>query len=132
MIDIEKSVYTRVFDAVSSAFSNISIHDENLLLPSEFPCLTIEEADNYAYDRTQDSGSLENHAVLMYEVNIYSNKATRKKDECKAIQKVVDREFENMGFTRISKIPMTTNNATVFRMVSRYTAVANNNEIYRR
>lgn len=133
MIDIEHEVYQRVVNKLTSAFPKIYTYGEGMPLKAKFPCVIIEEADNYAYDKTQDSASLENHAVVMYEVNIYSNKVNGKKDECKKIQKIIDCQFEQMGFTRISKTSMSINNATVYRIISRYQAVVSKNkEIFRR
>lgn len=133
MIDVEDKVYGNIQTALRASFPNIYIYDEERALPSKFPCVTIIEADNYAYEKTQDSSSLENHAVLMYEVNVYSNKASGKKDECKQIQEIVDKEFQRLGFTRMSKVPISANNATIYRIVSRYSGVVSKNEeIYRR
>lgn len=133
MIDIEHEVYQRIVNKLTSAFPKIYTYGEGMPLKAKFPCVIIEEADNYAYDKTQDSASLENHAVVMYEVNIYSNKVNGKKDECKKIQKIIDCQFEQMGFTRISKTSMSINNATVYRIISRYQAVVSKNkEIFRR
>ena len=75
-----------------------------------------------------------NHARLMYEVNVYSNKQIGKKSECKAIFKVIDDEFATMGFTRILKEPISNlEDATIYRLAGRYTAVVSKNkEIYRR
>ena len=47
--------------------------------PAAFPAVMIEEKANSIYRKSQDSGSVENHASLMYEVNVYSNKQTGKK-----------------------------------------------------
>lgn len=133
MIDIEDEVYRKIINELVISFPKIYAYREQLSTIAKFPCVIIEEADNYAYDRTQDSGSLENHAVVMYEVNVYSNKLNGKKDECKQIQKIIDFQFEQMGFTRISKTFMTMNNATVYRIVSRYQAVVSKDkQIFRR
>lgn len=133
MIDIEDQVYQKIIDELKRLFPSIYCYKEQQSALAKFPCAIIEEADNYAYDKTQDSGSLENHAVVMYEVNIYSNKANGKKGECKQILQIIDKQFEKMGFTRISKVLMTMNKATVYRIISRYQAVVSKNkEIYRR
>lgn len=133
MIDIEHEVYQRIVNKLTSAFPKIYTYGEGMPSKARFPCVIIEEADNYAYDKTQDSASLENHAVVMYEVNIYSNKVNGKKDECKKIQKIVDSEFLAMGFTRVSVSNLSSNNATLYRIVSRYTGVVSDKEkIHRR
>ena len=133
MIDIENKIFQSIINKVSASFPFIRTYNDSLPAKPQFPCIVVEEADNYAYERTQDSGSLENHAIVMYEVNIYSNKTTGKKDECKQIQAIVDSEFSRLGFTRTSTVPMFLNATTIYRIVSRYTAcVSKTNEICRR
>jgi len=133
LIDIENDVFNAVAKPLRALFPKIMIYGEDVSLPSRFPCVTLTEADNYAYNGTQDSASLENHAVLMYEANIYSNKASGKKTECKQIQAAIDKELSRLGFTRISKVPLSSDDAKIYRIVSRYSGVVSKNkEIYRR
>ena len=133
MIDIENEVFTRIATELRSRFSKVNVYGEDVRTPSSFPCVSIVEADNYTVKSTQDSGSNENHANLMYEVNVYSNKTSGKKSECKEILSVIDEIFLGMGFTRTMKNPVTMDDATIYRMVSRYTAIVSKNQtIYRR
>ena len=134
MIDIENEVFNRIATRLREEFNPISVYGEYIKSPAVFPAVIIEERGNSAHERTQDSGSVENHARLMYEVNVYSNKQTGKKSECKAIFKVIDDEFATMGFTRILKEPIPNiEDATIYRMVGRYTAVVSTDKvIYRR
>ena len=133
MIDIENEVFTKIATELRSQFSGINVCGEDVRTPSSFPCASIVEADNYTVKRTQDSGSNENHAQLMYEVNVYSNKTSGKKSECKAILSVIDNIFLGLGFTRSMKNPVSMDDATIYRMVARYTAIVSKNQtIYRR
>lgn len=134
MIDIENELYTQIATALRAEFNPISIFGEMVKAPAVFPAVMVEEKDNSIYQRTQDSGNIENHAVLMYEVNIYSNKTSGKKTECKNIFKVIDEIFASNGFTRTLKEPIPNmEDATIFRMVGRYTAIASNDKrIFRR
>lgn len=133
MIDIENEVFNSIATKLRSMFTGISVYGEEILIPSSFPCVTIVEADNYANEATQDSGSAENHARVFYEVDVYSNKSKGKKAECKSILRVIDEMLSDMGFTRRSTIPQTTNDATIYRIKVRYTAVVSiNKTIYRR
>jgi hypothetical protein len=70
----------------------------------------------------------------MYEVNVYSNKVTGKKSECKAIIALIDREMLALGFVRSTLTPVPNmNDSTIYRMVARYRAtVSSDNKIYRR
>jgi len=124
VIDIENEVFNRIATRLREEFNPISVYGEYIKSPAVFPAVIIEERGNNAHERTQDSGSVENHARLMYEVNVYSNKQSGKKSECKSIFKVIDEEFASMGFTRTLKEPISNlEDATIYRMVGRYTAV---------
>ena len=128
MIDIENQIFGKISTALHAEFDPIFVYGEYVKAPASFPAVSIEERGNSAYQRTQDSGSLENHVSLMYEINVYSNKKTGKKtgkkSECKAIFAVIDNEFQKMGFTRIMKEPVANlEDGTIYRMVGRYTAV---------
>lgn len=134
MIDIETEIFNGIAKKLRNKYGeNFKVYGETVLSPSEFPCACIEESDNYAYTRSQDSGSFENHAELVYDVNIYSNKRNRKKTECKEILKIIDEYFTGIGFTRITKNPISLDDATKYRLFARYSAVASKDGIiYRR
>ena len=134
MIDIENQIFGKISTALRAEFNPIFVSGELVKAPATFPAVYIEEKANSAYQRTQDSGSLENHVSLMYEINVYSNKKVGKKSECKAIFAVIDNEFQKMGFTRIMKEPVANlEDGTIYRMVGRYTAVVSvGGTIYRR
>lgn len=133
IIDIENEIFTKIAAELRSLFPGITVSGEDLRTPSKFPSVSIVEADNYTVRRTQDSGNSENHANLMYEVNVYSNKTSGKKTECKNIMSVIDNMFLSFGFTRSMKNPVSMDDATIYRMITRYTAVVSTNQtIYRR
>lgn len=133
MIDIENEVFTKIASELRSRFTGINVYGEDVRSPSQFPCVSVVEADNYTVKSTQDSGSNENHANLMYEVNVYSNKTSGKKTECKEILSVIDDILLGLGFTRTMKNPVSMDDATIYRMVARYTAIVSTNQtIYRR
>lgn len=133
MIDIENEVFTTIATELRSQFTGINVYGEDVRSPSSFPCVSIVEADNYTLRRTQDSGSNENHANVMYEVNVYSNKTSGKKTECKEIFAVIDEIMLGLGFTRSNKNPVTMDEATIYRIVGRYVAIVSTDQtIYRR
>lgn len=133
MIDIESAVFTKVKAALTKQFPGITVESTTTYSPSKFPFVCIEETDNYAYLPTRDSQGNENHAVVVLEVNVYSNKASRRKSECKAILATVDTVLAGLGFTRNTKTPINMDNATKYRLFARYSAVVSkNNVIYRR
>jgi len=133
MIDIENEVYTRIATRLRQEFPNIFVTGETNLNPSRFPCAFIEEADNSALTTTRDTASNENHVVVMYEANVFSNLQVGKKSEAKSIFAVVDDEFDKLGFTRQAKVPIPMDEGTKYRIVGRWTAVARKDStIFRR
>ena len=130
MIDCENEIFTIVANAVRNIYPNIYIVGEYVKAPSKFPCVSLVEIDNSAYDKTQTSGNLENHARVMYELDVYSNKTSGKKSECKAIASLVDKEMSALGFSRTMLQPIPNlDDATIYRMKGRYMAVISENKI---
>ena len=134
MINVENEIFDIVAKAVRNAYPGIYMIGEYVKSPSQFPCVSLVEIDNSAYTRTQTDSSVENHAELMYELNVYSNKKSGKKSECKAITALIDNEMAALNFSRIMLQPMPNmDDATIYRMVGRYRAVASkDNTIFRR
>lgn len=134
MIDIESQVFDRVAKRVREQFPDIFMVGEYVSSPSSFPAVSLMEMDNSISETTIDSGSNENHANVMYEVNVYSNKATGKKSECKAIMALIDTEMTALGFVRATLTPVPNEyDSTIYRMVGRYrAAVSTDYKIYRR
>ena len=134
MIDCENEVFSLVAKVVRAAYPGVFISGEHVRTPSKFPFVSLIEMSNTAYDKTQSSGGLENHASLMYEVNVYSNKTSGKKSECKAIATLIDNELATLGFSRTMLQPIPNmDDATIYRMTGRYTAVISKDKaIYRR
>lgn len=134
MIDIENQVFTIIASRLRAKFGkSFYVSGELNLNPTTFPCAYIEQADNSALTSSRDTASNENHAVVMYEVNVYSNKTSGKKTEAKAIFEVIDETFNDLGFTRQSMLPFQFDNTTKYRVAGRYIAVVDKRErIFRR
>ena len=134
MIDIENEIFTIVANAVRNVYPDIYIVGEYVKAPSKFPCVSLIEMDNSAYDKTQTSDNLENHANVMYELDVYSNKTSGKKSECKVIASLVDKEMSALGFSRTMLQPIpNVDDATIYRMKGRYMGVVSENKtIFRR
>lgn len=134
MINIENEIFNRVATSVSNEYPNAGVSGEYVKMPSVFPHISIVEMDNLAYIKTQSSDSGENHVSVMYEVNVYSNLTNGKKTECKNIIALIDAEMIAMGFNRTMLQPiLNMDDATIYRMVARYTAVVSQNKtIFRR
>ena len=123
MIDLENDVFTAVATALRAARTGIFVTGEYTPTPPKLPAVSIVEADNRVYERMRTT-DIENAVTVMYEVNIYSNKASGKKAEAKAIAATVDSAFEAIGFTRTMKNQVPNLNDTkIYRIVCRYEAV---------
>jgi hypothetical protein len=134
MINVENEIFDRVASAVKKVYPSVFMSGEYIRTPSKFPFVSLIEMSNTAYDKTQSSAGLENHALLMYEVNVYSNKTSGKKSECKAIAALIDNELATLGFSRTMLQPIPNmDDATIYRMTGRYTAViSKDKKLYRR
>lgn len=133
MIDVEREIYTPIAQALRVAFSGINVSGEYVKAPSSFPHVSIVEQDNYTTAERMDTSDMEKFATLMYEVNVYSDKGTGKKSECRNIMKVIDDMMYARNFTRISLVPVPNlENATIYRLVARYRAETDGTTLYRR
>ena len=131
MVDIENEIFTKIATELRTQFNPIFVSGELNLNPKSFPAVFIEEADNYSLTYTRDTTSNDRHSTLMYEVNVFSNKAVGKKAEAKAIFQVVDTILNDLGFTRKTKQPVSFDDTT-YRITGRYEAIADEKFIYRR
>nr|DAN24968.1 MAG TPA: PORTAL PROTEIN, 15 PROTEIN, HEAD PROTEIN, VIRAL INFECTION, TAILED.2A [Caudoviricetes sp.] len=134
MIDIENEIFQRLATIVRNKYPKIFMTGEYVKAPPSFPCVSIIEMDNQVLRSTRDSSHIENHVQVLYEVNVYSNKTSGKKSECKAILAIIDYEMGELGFTRTMMNPIPNEeNATIYRVVARYRAIISKDKtIYRR
>lgn len=131
MIDIEPYLFTKVKEAMLSKVDCDTSYERT---PSSFPRFTLSVEDNSVYEKTRDSGNIENHAMIMVEVNAYSNKVTGKKQECKEIISIADEILCALGLTRtFMRATPNLEDPTICRITARYTGVADKDKnIYRR
>lgn len=126
MIDFESEIYTLVSSAAKARSPRLSVSSENVRSPTSFPHMTVCELSNSTYQRTLDSAGIEHHATVMYQVDVYDTSSTRK-SSCKAILNAVDTEFQRLGFVRVSSQPLELQNAALYRITARYSAVVETN-----
>lgn len=123
MISPESFVFSKIAGVLRADYPNIFVSGEFVDSPAKFPAVTIIEANNSVYQRMRTT-TIENAALLMYEVNVYSNKTGYKKSEAKAIMDTIDEQFAALGFTRTMCNPVSNlQDATIYRMVARYEGV---------
>ena len=134
MIDAEQEIFSEISAKVRAKYPKIFMTGEYVSAPSSFPCVSLVEIDNATFRNSQTQSGQENHSAVTYELNVYSNKKTGKKAECKEIAAFIDRLLMERNFTRMLLEPIpNTQDATIYRMLGRYRAVIDKNHtIYRR
>ena len=127
MIDLENDIFDYAAKALRAAHTGIDVAAEYVEMPAKFPHVSIVEADNRILERMR-TNNIENAIQSMFEVNIYSNKASGKKSEAKAIANTLDDVLSGIGFTRTfrEQVP-NLRDATIYRIVCRYEAVIDKN-----
>lgn len=132
MIDIERLVYNPIAKAIREQFPGAFVTGEYVRSPSQFPHVSIVEADNYVSWEHLDSSDTERFATIMYEVNVYSNKAGTKKSECKSIINLIDEMMYRMNFTRTTMTPVPNMyDSSIYRITARYSAKTDGTNVYR-
>ena len=134
MIDAEQEIFSEISAKVRAKYPKIFITGEYVSAPSSFPCISLVEIDNATFRNSQTQSGQENHAAVMYELNVYSNRTKGRKAECKEITGVMDEILMGLNFTRTMLEPVPNqDNATIYRMLGRYRAVISKEKtIYRR
>ncbi len=134
MIDIENEVFNNVAVPLREQFEGIYVVGENTSEPSRFPAVSIVEKSSAVDEKSIDSGKIENYVDIMYEVNVYTNLESGKKQQAKAIVQLINEQFDSMGFVRQFCEPM--DNAadpTIYRMTARFAGKADTQKnIYRK
>ena len=123
MIDIESMVFDTVYKAVKSKFPKAEVKSVYVESAAEFPCVCVVEDDNRTFQKTLDGSLNEHHAELLYTVTVYSNKKNGKKEEARAIAKVIDEAMQDMKFTRIMLNQIPNIDQRIYRIVGRYKAI---------
>ena len=121
MIDVSAEVNTRVSDALHARFSRIDVADDYVKIPSEFPHVSVTEEDNT--DILSKFTNRDKPAMLVYHVNVYSNKKTGAKLEARAILKIADETMQNIGLWRTMTRQVPNVDRTIYRLIARYRAV---------
>ena len=124
MIDIESDVVAQVQTNVRTSYPSLTVYSEYLRKPASFPHVTLIEMSNTSYMPTATSGYANNHARLMFSMEVFSNKRNGKKAEAEHIANLVDETMIGLGFARTMKQPIANlEDATIYRIVARYQAV---------
>lgn len=132
MIDIENDLFDELEVKLSTAYPDLNMVGEEQNAPAVFPTVSFVETDNVRPIKYDDSAD-EAYNEVTYTVEIYTNNRGTKKTEAKKILNLIDDFMSMKGFRRILKQPISMNNSTIYRIITRYSGVVSpNKEIYGR
>lgn len=131
MIDIENKIYSPIRTALVTAYEGIYVTSEPTATSAKFPAVSIVQEDNYMSVNKLDNSGEERFATLMFQVDVYSNKASGRKSQCKEIMNVVDTMLYKMNFTRLSLTPIPMANDGYYRLTARYRVETDGTNLYR-
>ena len=134
MIDIESKIFTIVYNAVQAYNSSIYVTSEYAIAPPSFPAVYVEQIDSYDPPEFRISTHEELYAAVVFNVEVYSNKADGKKADAKSIFTVIDNALRGAGLRRTTSnyVDLTDNrnssvsnrNQAIIRLLGRYECLA--------
>jgi len=131
--DIFAKVYDPIAKALRTRFDGIYVTGEYVDAPPQFPAVSIIEADNYIDTDTMSSSLDERYTIVMFEVEVFTNKKGQKQTQAREILSFIDAILYDLNFTRLSvnPVPNMANNS-IYRLVARYRAETDGTTLYRR
>lgn len=131
MIDIESAIFSPISVALKNEFDGIFVTSEPVAISARFPAASIVMQDNYTSVSKMDNTLQEQFSTLMFQVDVYSNKASGKKSECKKIMQFIDKMLYAQNFTRLSLTPIPMMDEGVYRYTARYRVETDGTNLYR-
>lgn len=134
LFDFEYQVYTRLATVLRAVYPDIYITSNPHNIPSEPLCVAIWQEDASIYQKSMDSEPTIHHMRVYYNVNIYSNKETGARDECKDVFRIIAAELYKINFIpTFSRVLENLMDESYQRLTSRFQAVIQENGlVYRR
>lgn len=120
MTSIENEIFTLLATQLRSAFTGIFVTSEYTPTPPKFPCVFIEEIDNFT--GIYDGSNTERTSGVTFEINVFSNLKSGKKKQAKEIIQSIDLKLTDLGFRRMSLMPTPNEDTSIFRFTARYQA----------
>lgn len=133
MIDKENEVYTRVRERILAVFPKAEIDSSYQPTPSGFPHVSFYQSDSYVPRQYLDSGLYPQYENVTFEAQVYSNKASTKKTECKKIMSIICDAMAEMNMRRIILTPVPNlNDASIYRLTARFEGTVDEGGFYSR
>ena len=124
MIDIENIVVNAVstaLDSIKTEYPNLNVQSMYVDAPSAFPCISVVEINNSTYQPSHTE-LLEEHALITYDVNVYTNDPYLKQT-AKKIANIADTAMQNLKFTKTMSGQTPNIDRTIYRYTMRYEAI---------
>lgn len=142
MIDVETEVLNIVKSAATSAIQGTFVTTNVGSWPDKFPCVTVQLVN----EAEAEWGGAFGMEVLLFDINIYSNSATKKHSQINSIFRSLhntlhDKNFRLVAKTTMPVIALTGNsgsaksagiNKNIYRLVTRYEVAYDGTYFYRR
>ena len=128
MVDIEKTVFNEVYDAVTAEYANADIATHYVNRPSSFPHVQLYEESSTTSRSGMNLTGMECFSNLVYHFEIFDNDLDGKgKETCKAILAIIDTVMRRLGFRRTYCSPVPNyDDASIYRYVVRYSKIQPN------
>lgn len=126
MIDIENAVVNKITVDVRtqylSTYPKIRVGSIPPETPEQFPFISVEMISDTTTRNTLEFGKpTENHADLVFQIDVFTNDGNTKKQTAKKLFNFVDLTMQNMGFVRTMATPTPNIDRTIYRITGRYT-----------
>lgn len=131
--DVENQIFTECEAAIRRVDPDVLCKGAEEYRPPSLPFASIVEDFCAVYSATADSACRENHTLLRYRVDVYTNDTAGKKARCKRIMAAVREYFGEIGFYRTLCQPIPNlSDPDVYRMTATFEAVMDKNKrLYR-
>lgn len=123
MIDIESLVFDTVYNAMQTSHPEVNVtagYDESM---ATYPTLIVRQTNNQPYRDSATDDCSENHARVTFEIEVYSDKKTTGRTECKEILADADEIMQSMKFRRIHLNRPLNVDRTLWRQYARYEVI---------
>lgn len=123
MIDVENLVFDTIFNGVRNVHQDIEVSKGFIEESAVFPCIVVRETNNVPVQRMNTDDCAENFTRITYQIDIYSDNASRSRSECRELLNLVDEIMQNMKFRRIHISEPLNVKRTIFRQYARYSVI---------
>lgn len=129
MVDTQVEVFNAVYDAVTAEYPDADMADHYVNQPPMFPHVQLWDESNTTSARGMNLSGDECFSNVVYHLEIFDNGLNGEgKRKVERILAIIDPIMRLMGFRRTYCAPVPNfNDASVYRMVVRYSKIQPNN-----